>query len=102
MKKLIENKSFVLASIAILIIVGLYIASIMDEPRMADGALEFDEASTIEIIFIMLAPISGITMWILATFHAFGSGKKLWGIMNFIAWPVAFVYALLLNYKWLR
>ena len=100
MKKLLENKKFVLAALATFAIAIAYAFSITDEPRMSDGALEFSEASIIEIIIIMLAPISGITMWALTVVHSFSSGRKIWGVVTLFAWPLAFLYALLLNFIW--
>ena len=100
MKNPIENKIFLLSAITALFIALGYAYTILDDPRMLDGGLEFGEASNIEIIIIMLAPISGVTMWILATIHSFRSRRIMWGILTFIAWPIAFLYAVMVNYVW--
>ncbi len=100
MNQLIENKIFVFVAFAALLVAFGYVYSIMDEPRMADGALEFSEASIIEIIIIMFAPISGITMWTLAFIHSFKHGRKTWGVIILFAWPTAFLYAVMVNFIW--
>lgn len=100
MHKLIESKILVLLAFTALLTAFSYAFSIMDEPRMAEGALELNEASIIEIIIIMLAPIAAITMWVLALAHSFKYGRKAWGVITIFVWPVAFVYAFMVNYVW--
>ena len=100
MKKLLENHKFVLTALATFATAIAYVFSITDEPRMSDGALEYSELSIFELVIIMLAPVSGLTIWALAVVHSFSSGRKLWGFVTLFAWPLAFLYALLLNLIW--
>jgi len=98
--KLIESKIFLFGALTALVFALTYAFSIADQPRMSDGALGFSEASAFEIAIIMLAPLSGITMWLLAIAHSFRAGRKAWGILTILAWPVAFLYAVMVNFVW--
>ena len=100
MNNLIENKIFVLVAFMALIITFSYVFIILDEPRMSDGVLKFNETNAFEIMMIMLAPIAGISMWFLAIVHSFNSGRNIWGIITIFAWPVAFLYAVMVNFVW--
>lgn len=93
-KNMLEKKSFIYVAFLALLITFSYSFSILDDPRMSDGMLEWKEAKVFEIIIIMLAPISIISTWFLAIIHSFKSGKKTWGLFTIIFWPVAFIYAI--------
>jgi len=67
---------------------------------MADGVLEIHEAGIFELAIIMLIPLSGIAMWLMAIRHAYKNGKKGWLILNVLMWPASFVYAAMVNFVW--
>ncbi len=100
MKSIIERKVFLFLCISMIAIGIGYVASISDEPRMADGALEIHEASIFELAIIMLIPLSSFAMWLAAIMHSYKSGKKGWLILNALMWPASFIYAAMVNFVW--
>jgi hypothetical protein len=70
---------------------------ISDQPRIADGGLSCDEMLSWEKLLVLLIPASIFASMFVAMRRAYLAGSWLWFIVCFMAWPLAYVYALAIN-----
>lgn len=82
------------ASLFLIGLLAAYLGTIWNQPRMADGQLEFDEAYLIDIVVIMTAVCSVALTWLLTLKTALKSKNWFWAIGMFLAWPLCYVYLL--------
>ena len=66
--------------------------SIIDDPRMADGKLDYSEAYIWEAILVALALIIIVGSWLYAAKLTFSCSRWGWMIAVLILWPLSFVY----------
>ena len=100
MKRLVQNRLFASFALISIAITYIYAMSIVDDPRMVDGALNFQEATWLELVLAIGSVILCVSLWLSALASSFGSGKKLWGFAILFIWPVCFIYSFMVNFIW--
>ncbi len=76
---------------------AIYLWLISGQPRMADGGLSGDEMSLAEKAFCLAVPLSVFAAMAVALRRAYLAGSWFWFLVCLFAWPMTFVYTLLVN-----
>ncbi|UNK50649.1 hypothetical protein MNR01_06490 [Lysobacter sp. S4-A87] len=84
-------------ALLLLLAAAAYLWLISGQPRMADGGLSGDEMSLAEKAFCLAVPLSVFGAMAVAMRRAYLAGSWFWLLACFFAWPVTFVYALMVN-----
>lgn len=74
-----------------------YLWLISGQPRMADGGLSGDEMNLAEKAFCLTVPLSVFAAMAVALRRAYLDGSWFWFLGCLFAWPLTFVYTLLIN-----
>lgn len=91
------NKSKILGCLALaeMVLLFLFLWWMIGDPRMSDGALEFDEANVFEIAYIMQGVLVIIASWVYGVGSSFSRGSWSWFLGILFMWPLAPVYLLI-------
>ncbi len=64
-----------------------------NDPRMADNVISTGEFNWWETFIILVGIPSILLVWVYSFKHAFSNGRRKWGVLIFMLWPLAFFYA---------
>ncbi|WP_296278758.1 hypothetical protein [Pseudoxanthomonas sp.] len=92
-----KDNAIPLASLALWGASLAYVWTISGQPRMADGGLSGDEMSLIEMAMMLAVPLATFASMFIAMRRAYWNGSRFWLFACLLLWPLAYVYALLIN-----
>ena len=99
---LAESRCFIaISAIAASLTLGYDVAlDLLGDPRMADGVLDGNEAYLWEMALFSFAPLCVAVTVFAAVAHAWKQSRRKWAAMVLLIWPLAFIYCILLNTRW--
>ena len=86
------KKGYFLFASSIFIITIIYVIVFLDDPRMADGSLDYSEAYIWEMILLTVFPFLTFHAMYTAAKHAYKAGRKWLAVLSVIAWPFSYIY----------
>ena len=102
LKRILLNRKLFAICSTLTVIAFSYAFTLSDDPRLIDGGLTFDEAYWWELLLIFLGLISIFAVLFSSLGHALKYDRNKWFVMILLIWPLAYIYGILINSKYIE